>query len=148
MMVKRSLRAHLRGDVEALLKTYAKDVRFRFPGTNSWAGEFRGVDAVRPWLERFYRVGLRFEVDEILIGGWPWNTKVAVHFADRLEAPDGALVYENSGFIYAKGAWGKIREYEVVEDTEKVARLDAWLAENEAPGVPRGSSRDAWSATR
>src|SRR5262249_18436312 len=83
VMVKRSLRAHLRGDVEALLKTYAKDVRFRFPGTSSWAGEFRGVDAVRPWLERFHRVGLKLDVDEILIGGWPWNTKVAVHFTDR-----------------------------------------------------------------
>ena len=131
MMVKRSLRAHLRGDVEALLKTYAKDVLFRFPGKSSWAGEFRGIDAVRPWLERFHSVGLELDVDEILIGGWPWNTKVALHFTDRLKAPDGTLVYENTGFIYAKGAWGKIREYEVVEDTEKVARLDEWLAGNE-----------------
>lgn len=131
MMVRRSLRAHLRGDVEAVLKGYAKDVRFRFPGNNSWAGEFRGIDEVRPWLERFYRLGLKLEVDEILIGGWPWNTKVAMHFTDRLHAADGTLVYENTGFIYARGAWGKIREYEVVEDTEKVARLDAWLAKNE-----------------
>jgi ketosteroid isomerase-like protein len=132
MIVKRSVRAHRRGDVEALLKTYAKDVRFRFPGSSSWAGEFRGVDAVRAWLERFHSVGLELEVDEILIGGWPWNTKVALHFTDRLRASNGALVYENTGFIYAKGAWGKIREYEVVEDTEKVARFDEWLLSDEA----------------
>ena len=132
MMVKRSVRAHLRGDVEALLKTYAKDVRFRFPGSSSWAGEFRGIGAVRAWLERFHRVGLELDVDEILIGGWPWNTKAALHFTDRLRASDGTLVYENTGFIYAKGAWGKIREYEVVEDTEKVARLDEWLLSDEA----------------
>lgn len=131
MMVKRTLRAHLNRDVEAILKTYSKDVRFRFPGNNSWAGEFRGIDQVRPWLQRFHQVGLMFEADEILIGGWPWNTKVALHFTDHLKAPDGTLVYENSGFIYAKGAWGKIREYEVVEDTEKVAALDEWLKSHE-----------------
>jgi ketosteroid isomerase-like protein len=134
MMVKRSLRAHMRGDVEALLKTYAKDVRFRFPGTSSWGGEFRGVEAVRPWLERFHSVGLELNVDEILIGGWPWNTKVALHFTDRLKASDGRLVYENAGFIYAKSAWGKIREYEVIEDTEKVARLDDWLVRRSSAG--------------
>ena len=89
MMVKRTLRAHLNRDVEAILKTYSKDVRFRFPGNNSWAGEFRGIDQVRPWLQRFHRVGLMFEADEILIGGWPWNTKVALHFTDHLKAPDG-----------------------------------------------------------
>ena len=131
MMVKRTLRAHLNRDVEAILKTYSKDVRFRFPGNNSWAGEFRGIDQVRPWLQRFHRVGLTFKPDEILIGGWPWNTKVALHFTDHLKAPDGTLVYENSGFIYAKGAWGKICEYEVVEDTEKVAALDEWLKAHE-----------------
>ena len=131
MMVKRSVRAHVNGDIEALLKTFARDVRFRFPGNNSWAGEFRGVDEVRAWLQRFHRVGLSLTVDEILIGGWPWNTKVALHFTDHLEGPDGALVYENTGFIYARGAWGEIREYEVVEDTEKVAALDDWLAVHE-----------------
>src|SRR5215467_5184481 len=95
MMVKRSLRAHLRGDVEGVLRNYAEDVRFRFPGNNSWAGEYRGVDAVRPWLERFYEVGLKLDVDEILVAGWPWDTKVAVHFTDSLTAPDGTVVYEN-----------------------------------------------------
>lgn len=130
-MVKRTLRAHMRGDIDTLLKSYAPDVVFRFPGNNSWAGTYRGIDEVRPWLERFHRVGLRLEVDEILIGGWPWDTKVAMHFTDSLRLPDGTIVYENTGFIYARGSWGKIRSYEVVEDTEKVAALDEWLATNE-----------------
>jgi ketosteroid isomerase-like protein len=130
MMIKRSLRAHLRGDVEGVLKNYARDVRFRFPGNNSWAGEYQGVDQVRSWLRRFYDVGLELKVDEIFVAGWPWNTKVAIHFTDRLKARDGRVVYENTGFIYAKAAWGKIRDYEVVEDTEKAAQLDVWLAKN------------------
>jgi hypothetical protein len=134
MRVRRSLRAHLRRDVEAVLKTYAKDVRFRFPGQNSWAGEFHGIGAVRAWLQRFYAVGLELHVDEILVAGWPWNTKVALHFIDRLKDHEGTVVYENTGFIYAKSTWGTIRDYEVVEDTEKVALLDGWLAKNR-PGA-------------
>lgn len=134
-MIKRSLRAHVRGDVDALLASYSNDVVFRFPGKSSWAGELHGKQAVHAWLERFHRVGLKLEVDEILIGGWPWNTKVALHFTDHLTTPDGTVVYENTGFIYARGSWGKIREYEVVEDTEKVAALDEYLAVHEHRAV-------------
>jgi len=126
-MFKRSLRAHLRGDADALLRTYSKDVCFRFHGDSSWAGEFHGISEVRAWLERFYRVGLRLEIDDILIAGWPWNTRIALHFTDHLTGPDGTLVYENDGFIYAKAVWGKIHQYEVVEDTQKVSALDDWL---------------------
>jgi ketosteroid isomerase-like protein len=131
-MIRRSLAAHRRGDVEALLRTYARDVRFHFPGQSSFAADLEGVDAVRPWLQRFHRLGIEIDVDEILVAGWPWNTRAALHFTDRFRAPGGAVIYENSGFIYAKSAWGKIREYEVVEDTEKVARFDEWLTQNEA----------------
>jgi ketosteroid isomerase-like protein len=134
-MIKRSLRAHVRGDVDALLASYSSDVVFRFPGKSSWAGELHGKQEVRRWLERFHRLGLKLEVDEILIGGWPWNTKVALHFTDHLTTPDGTVVYENTGFIYARGSWGKIREYEVVEDTEKVAALDEYLAVHEHRAV-------------
>lgn len=130
-MVRRSVKAQQRRDVDALLKTYAKDVVFRFPGDNSWAGTFHGIDEVRPWLERFHRVGLVLEVEEIFVSGWPWDTRVALRFTDHLRSPDGEMVYENRGFIYGRSAWGKIHTYEVVEDTEKVAALDRWLEEHE-----------------
>ena len=32
--------------------------------------------------------------------------------------------------------WGKLREYEVYEDTEETARLDEWLRRTSAPGAP------------
>jgi hypothetical protein len=63
-----------------MLRTYSKDVCFRFSDDSSWAGEFHGISEVRAWLERFYRVGLRLEIDDILIAGWPWNTRTALHF--------------------------------------------------------------------
>ena len=45
LMIRRALRHHQAGNVDALLKFYSNDVRFVFPGKNSWAGEFQGKEA-------------------------------------------------------------------------------------------------------
>jgi hypothetical protein len=53
-MLRRNLR-HLReGDLEPIFSTYADDIRFVFPGKNSWAGEFRGKDEVKRWVRQVY----------------------------------------------------------------------------------------------
>src|SRR5712692_7497657 len=130
-MVRRSLRRHKAGDVEGLLKTYADDVRFVFPCRSSWAADLRGKEAVEPWLRRFHRVGLKLEPHEILVGGPPWNTTVCVHFTDQARGSDGEIVYSNSGVLFGKAAWGKIKHYVVYEDTQKVAELDEYLAKHE-----------------
>jgi hypothetical protein len=118
--------------VEGLLSTYADDVHFSFYGNNSWAGEYHGKDQVRPWIERFYRVGLNLTVHEILVSGPPWNTTVCLYLTDDLRDAEGNVVYANRGVIYGKGAWGKMKRYEVFEDTEKVAEFDKYLEANEA----------------
>lgn len=125
--IRRNLARLWAGDPAPLLATYADDVRFSFPGRSSWAGEFRGREEVAHWLGRFVRVGLRFEVHEILVGGPPWDATVCLWFTDRLAGDDGHLVYENRGTIVAKLWWGKIAAYEVHEDTQKVAALDGYL---------------------
>jgi len=38
------------------------------------------------------------------------------------------VIYENRAVLFGKIRWGKITFYEVYEDTEKVAALDAYLA--------------------
>lgn len=126
-LVRRSLRFHLARDVDGLLSTYADEVRFVFPGTSSWGGELRGKDQIRPWLERFHRVCLNLEVEEIFVKGPPWNTSVCLRFTDHAKDAAGRVVYENRGVIYARGAWGKISYYEVFEDTEKVLEFDRYL---------------------
>ncbi len=47
----------------------------------------------------------------------------------RVYGPDGDVVYENRGVIFGKIAWGKIKSYEVFEDTQKVAAFDDYLVE-------------------
>ena len=87
-MLRRNLARLWAGGPEPLLANYADDVRFVFPGRSSWAADLRGKDEVRRWLERFVRVGLRFEVREILVNGPPWGTSVCLWFTDRLAAQD------------------------------------------------------------
>ncbi len=61
------------GDPGPTLRLDAEDVRFRFPGDSSRAGEFHGKRELRPWLERFARFGLQIFADEVVVNGFLWN---------------------------------------------------------------------------
>jgi len=124
--------AHTRaGDIGPTLRMEAEDVRFRFPGQNSWAGEMRGKDEVERWLQRFARVGIQIYPDEVVVKGFPWKMTLCVRGHDYLRSPSGELVYENRYVIWGRMAWGKLKDYEVYEDTEKAKALDDYLAANE-----------------
>jgi ketosteroid isomerase-like protein len=126
-MLRRNLRYLREGDLEPLFSTYADDIRFVFPGHNSWAGEFRGREEVERWVRRVYQVGLRLEPHEMLVAGPPWDTTFCLRFTDTCTAPDGTIVYTNRGMFFGKIAWGKITYYEIHEDTEKVVALDEYV---------------------
>jgi ketosteroid isomerase-like protein len=119
------------GDIEPTLAFDHEDVKFTFPGDNSWGGTFHGKTEVRRWLERLAAIGLQTFPDEVVAVGWPWNTTICVRGTDYLRSPEGETVYENRFVIWAKLKWGRIKEYEVYEDTEKSKALDDWLEVNE-----------------
>jgi ketosteroid isomerase-like protein len=127
------------GDIRPTVALYHRDVEFTFPGDNSWSGTFHGKEAVRRWLERLAAVGLQTFPDEVVAVGLPWNTTVCIRGHDYLKSPEGETVYENRFVIWGKMKWGRIREYEVYEDTIKPRRLDEWLASRERPAVTAAS---------
>jgi len=133
-MLRRNAAALAQGDPRGLFAGYHDDVRFRFPGTSSWAGEFRGRAAVEAWVRRFVAAGLVLTPQEIVVDGPPWDTRICVRYTDRCVA-GGQEVYENRGTIFGRIAWGRLREYEVHEDTHKVEAFDGWLAEHGAPAA-------------
>jgi hypothetical protein len=122
------------GDYRPLLRMDASDVRFRFPGDNSWAVELTGKPELERWLQRFVRVGLQSYPDEVVANGFPWNTTLVVRGTVHLKSPAGDTVYENRYVIWGRLAWGLMKEYEVYEDTEKNAALDGYLAAQEQQG--------------
>ena len=127
-MISRNMAKAREGDIEPTLRMDADDVRFRFPGDSSWATELEGKEELRKWLERFADAGLQIFPDEVILQGWPWKQTICVRGTDHLDAPDGRRVYENRYVIWGHIAWGKLRDYEVYEDTQKTDALDEYLA--------------------
>jgi ketosteroid isomerase-like protein len=119
------------GDIRPTVLLDAPDIRFVFPGSNSWSGTFNGRDAHGKWLERLARVGVKTEPDEVLASGLPWNMTVCIRGRSWWDSPSGERVYSNRFVIWGKLRWGRLTEYEVYEDTEKAAALDEYLEAHE-----------------
>lgn len=119
------------GDPAPMVRMFADDAVFVFPGDSSWAGEYRGRDQIRTFLERFVASGLRIEVDEVLSAGWPWSLRIAVRYHDVAHGDDGSVVYENDGIIYDRLRWGRIVHHEVLHrDPERIADFDRYLEQS------------------
>ena len=119
------------GDIRPTLKLDHPDVQFAFPGANSWSGVFHGQDEHRRWLERLVRVGVKTEPDDVAVSGFPWNMTVCIRGRSWWDSSEGKRVYDNRFVIWAKLRWGRLREYEVYEDTEKAQRLDEYMERHE-----------------
>jgi ketosteroid isomerase-like protein len=97
----------------------ADDVHFVYSGDHSLATELHGANAMRTWLrdELFGRLpGLRFEVEEIIIEGGPWSTRMATRYAAKR---DGKLVYR--GVQFTRIVWGKLVEERVFPDPKALS---------------------------
>jgi hypothetical protein len=132
-MIARNMAKASAGDLGPTLRMDAEDVRFRFPGNNSWAGEFNGKGELEPWLRRFADVGLQIAPDEVVLKGFPWKQTICIRGRDHLDSAKGERVYENRYVIWGRLSWGLLRDYEVYEDTEKSHDLDRYLASTGDP---------------
>ncbi len=119
------------GDIRPTLLLDHPDVRFTFPGQNSWSGTFAGKAEVGRWLRRLSDVGIETYPDEVVVSGTPWKTTICLRGHDHYDAPDGERVYTNRFVIWGRMRWGRLREYEVYEDTHLANELDRWLDAHE-----------------
>lgn len=144
-MYKIAVRALLRrqidqlnnGTYEPMLKMAAPDAELVFPGDNSWSGQFRtprpgraphtthrGVPELQAFAQRFVDEGLRIDVEDILVNGPPWNTRICVRASDGATDEWGTDVYNNRVVLFIEARWGKIRRWEDYLDTERVSAWD------------------------
>jgi ketosteroid isomerase-like protein len=139
-LVRRGIRRLNAGDPTFLLRLAAPDAEIAFPGENSWSTMFRpvtkgrdrhathrGIDECRAFAERFAETGLRLEIEDILVNGGPWNTRVAVRANDHRPGEHGDD-YDNRVVAFLEIRWGRMRSWEDYEDTERVADWDRRLA--------------------
>jgi ketosteroid isomerase-like protein len=71
-------------DYESILNSLGPDFEHSFYGNHALSGTRRTLAATRRWYERLPRVlpDLHFEVKQIAVSGWPWNTIAAVEWQD------------------------------------------------------------------
>jgi ketosteroid isomerase-like protein len=135
--IRRAWRHVDQGDYAHVLDQLAPQFIHRFAGDHALAGTRHHLEAARAWYQRLYRLlpGIRFEVTDVLVGGWPWRTRavalVGVH-ATVAGAP-----YENELAQVVDLRWGRITGLSMHEDTQKLA--DA-LARLHAAGVPEAAA--------
>jgi hypothetical protein len=126
-LLTRCMEALNAGDAGPVLRMEAGDVRFCFPGTSSWAADVRGRDQVEAWYQRMMAAGVKHHCDEVVVSGPPWRMTLVVRGHDWADDAGGNRVYANRYVIWGTLAWGRMREYEVYEDTEKTLEFDRFL---------------------
>lgn len=137
-LVRHTLRRLNAGDPSLVLRLAAPDAELCFPGDNSWSTMFRpaakgrhphvthrGREECAAFAQRFVEQGLRFEVEDIVVNGPPWNLRVAVRAHDFLAGPDGTDSYNNRVVAWMEMRWGRLVRWEDYEDTERVTAWDA-----------------------
>lgn len=118
------------GDWPAVAAGSAEDVHHIFPGDHPLGGERHSREALGRWFERLYRLfpALSFEVRRVVVGGWPWNTWVAVEWVDRTQPLHGEP-YTNEGAHWLRIRWGKVVYVHAYLDTQAVAEACRAMAE-------------------
>ncbi len=90
-VIRRSFNSLSRGDYESVLKGISPSIVHTFSGTHALGGTRHSVEGVRQWFQRLYRLfpELNFEIKNIVVNGFPWNTIVAVEWVDTAKPADG-----------------------------------------------------------
>jgi hypothetical protein len=94
-------------------------MHFVFLGDHELAADLRGAETVRAWLrdELLGRLpNLRFVVEETLVEGGPWSTRIATRYHTE---QDGRLVYR--GVYFGRVVWGKVVEEVILPDTQALS---------------------------
>jgi ketosteroid isomerase-like protein len=128
------------GDASMMLKLASDDFALAFPGNNSWSTMFRphaiqrerhethrGITEGRAFADRFTEQGVQFTIEDILVNGPPWNTRIALRVQSFIPASEGGGPdeYNNRAIALLEVKWGRLVKWEDYEDTERVAAWDA-----------------------
>lgn len=113
----------------------------RFAGPNSLGGVRHDKFALEKWFRRVGQVlpELKFEVNDVIVHGGPWNTTVIARWIATCNLKNGDH-YVNHGIHVIKLRWGKAYDFDVYEDTFAVTvgldkQAKSGIAEAAAPQI-------------
>ena len=154
-MIRRNIAALNHGRHQPVLAMFAPDATLSFPGINSWSGQFRTPTAgrtafvshrdrneIEAFLRRYVDHRIQMSIEDILVNGPPWKTRIAVRAHVWASGPEGGDAYNNRAVLMINTRWGKIRAQEDYEDTERAAAFDAYRdVQASSPKPPSGRDR-------
>ena len=119
------------GDWEPMIAGMAPRFSYRFYGDSALSGERHTLDGLRLWWARSFRLlpNPAFQVDEVIVAGGPWATRVATRVRVRAPLPDGST-YDNVFMQNLYMRWARITEIHTLEDTAALQRMLDALAES------------------
>jgi ketosteroid isomerase-like protein len=134
--VRKAWRHLASGNYDYVLDQFAPEFEYSFAGEHALGGTRHSREAMTGWFERLFELfpGIRFEVADVLVKGWPWGTKVVV-LVDVATDVAGEP-YRNEVAQTLELRWGRITKIRTLEDTQKLARALDRLSE---AGVPAAS---------
>ena len=154
-MIRRNIAKLNDGQLRPVLSMFAADAELCFPGVNTWSCQFRpavtgrrafashrGRDEIEAFLVRYTHHRIQMSIEDILVNGPPWKTRIAVRAHVWASGPEGGDAYNNRAVLIINTRWGKIRAQEDYEDTERAAAFDAYRdVQASSPKPPSGRDR-------
>lgn len=117
------------GDYRVMVDGLAPEFVYEFHGEHALGGRRTTRAAMLRWWERTLRLlpGASFDVQEVLVNGGPWRTRIAMRSFISGDLPDGEH-YRNTVFQFMTLRWGRVTEVETVEDLQVLERALAAVA--------------------
>ena len=108
------------GDIGYVAGQFSEPVVHEFAGDHALGGRRESIETVQAWYARLHRLfpNLRFEIDDVHVVGWPWNTTVVVEWRDFFETPSGPG--GNCGVFVFTIRWGRVHRLSVHTDTDRI----------------------------
>lgn len=134
-IVRRVFAANSRGEWDMAFRMFAEDVYFRYPGQHTLAADIHRKADMIEWLERIKALfpKLTFEIEQVVVSGWPWDTKACTRFIACYALPDGERV-RSPGMQYLRISWSKVKVDNLYLDTQMIASLlDRTIVSGPAP---------------
>ncbi len=117
------------GDYDSVVAQFAPNAEHVFYGTHALSGSRFTPASIRQWYTRLATLfpTLHFDLQQIMVSGWPWDTYVAVAWVDHIKSNDGAT-FTNQGVHIFGLRWGKVVSLHIYCDTVILGHLLAHLA--------------------
>jgi hypothetical protein len=108
-------------NAEPAIKRFAQDAHLIFRGKSSLAADLHGKSEIAAWLRNLMKLGLRWEIHDVVVQGPPSNTRLVTRYTVRLGQPCWHAPLAYQGVQYARLVWGRVQLDDILPDTEATA---------------------------